>query len=96
MGGGFSTGIHNIIEPCLANVPILIGPRYNNSSEAKQLIMNGGAVLVKGSIDFSYNLEVLKEDKERLSKLSEIATNTILSKLGSTKKNYKRSKKCMI
>ena len=29
---------HNIMEPSLAHLPTVIGPRYNNSPEAEQLL----------------------------------------------------------
>ena len=46
IGGGFDTGIHNILEPAAFGLPILFGPRYQKFQEAKDLIEQGGAVVV--------------------------------------------------
>ena len=34
IGGGFSTGIHNVMEPAVAGIPVLFGPRYDHAHEA--------------------------------------------------------------
>ena len=46
IGGGFSTGVHNVMEPAIARLPIFFGPRYNNSNEAEELIIDGGVPTV--------------------------------------------------
>lgn len=38
IGGGFSSGIHNILEPLVHIKPILIGPNYNKFPEAIELV----------------------------------------------------------
>lgn len=38
VGGGFGTGIHNILEPATYGIPILIGPNYQKFQEAMDLI----------------------------------------------------------
>ena len=38
IGGGFGEGIHNILEAAVFNIPIIFGPRYQKSEEAKDLI----------------------------------------------------------
>ncbi|GIS72392.1 MAG: hypothetical protein CM1200mP10_19690 [Candidatus Neomarinimicrobiota bacterium] len=45
VGGGFSSGIHNVMEPAIARLPILFGPRYENFHEAEELINSGGGWL---------------------------------------------------
>jgi len=49
IGGGFDTGIHNILEPAAFGLPILFGPTYHKFQEAKDLIEQGGAVVVLDS-----------------------------------------------
>ena len=46
IGGGFDTGIHNILEPAAFGLPILFGSTYHKFQEAKDLIEQGGAVVV--------------------------------------------------
>jgi len=89
IGGGFSAGIHNIMEPSLAHLPTVIGPRYNNSPEAEQLLKNGGAASIKDSFAFSSYIEELIENKEKLYQKSRISKKTIESNLGATNKIIK-------
>ncbi|HKW14244.1 MAG TPA: glycosyltransferase N-terminal domain-containing protein, partial [Candidatus Krumholzibacteria bacterium] len=46
VGGAFSTGVHSVIEPAIAGLPVVFGPRHDNSFEAVQLIERGAAVSV--------------------------------------------------
>ncbi|GIR30608.1 MAG: hypothetical protein CM15mP44_8910 [Candidatus Neomarinimicrobiota bacterium] len=41
---GFSSGIHNIMEPAVASNPVVFGPRHQKFSEA-ELIIKLGVVL---------------------------------------------------
>jgi 3-deoxy-D-manno-octulosonic-acid transferase len=43
VGGSFGNGIHNVLEPAAYGVPIVFGPRYENSQEASTLLREGGA-----------------------------------------------------
>ena len=38
IGGGFGTGIHNILESAAFDVPVVFGPNYQKFNEAKELI----------------------------------------------------------
>jgi 3-deoxy-D-manno-octulosonic-acid transferase len=37
VGGGFGGGIHNILEPAVYNIPVMIGPEHDQFIEAKAL-----------------------------------------------------------
>lgn len=43
VGGGFNAGIHNILEAVVYNIPVLFGPKYKKSEEAKELVALGEA-----------------------------------------------------
>ncbi|MEA5005493.1 MAG: glycosyltransferase N-terminal domain-containing protein [Rikenellaceae bacterium] len=43
IGGGFGTGIHNILEAATYGVPVLFGPKYTRFKEAVDLVAQGGA-----------------------------------------------------
>ena len=43
VGGSFRGSIHNVMEPAVAGLPVLFGPTYTNSQEAKLLLEAGGA-----------------------------------------------------
>ena len=83
IGGGFSTGVHNVMEPAIARLPVFFGPRYNNSPEAEKLInVNGGFVINNGK-DLKDHIEKLLNDKNAFIKASFSSTDVIHSNLGS-------------
>lgn len=38
IGGGFSTGVHNVLEPAAYAQPVVFGPKYKNSFEAREFV----------------------------------------------------------
>jgi len=59
VGGGFDTGIHNILEPAIFKLPILIGPKFKKFEEAKTLTQQGGTFIIQNSQDISSSMELL-------------------------------------
>ena len=47
IGGGFSAGVHNVMEPAVAGVPTFFGPKYQNFDEAIQIINNEAGFVIK-------------------------------------------------
>ena len=43
IGGGFGSGIHNILEAAVWSMPVVFGPNYKKFKEAKDLIAISGA-----------------------------------------------------
>ena len=47
VGGGFhSAGVHSVIEPAAARLPVIFGPQYRNSSAAIDLLKEGAAKVI--------------------------------------------------
>lgn len=59
IGGGFDTGIHNILEPAIFKLPIIIGPKLQKFEEAKALTKQGSTLIVKNSQDFLSAMQLL-------------------------------------
>ena len=53
IGGGFSTGIHNILEAATFGVPVVFGPEYKHFQEAHDLIKLGGAYSINNQTGFN-------------------------------------------
>ncbi len=53
IGGGFSKGIHNCLEPAIFGKPILFGPKYKNFPEANYFINNKIAFCIKNQKEFN-------------------------------------------
>lgn len=62
-GGAGTTGLHNILEPAVFGIPILIGKNYNKFPEAKTLIDIGGVKPISNSIQFEFGLSKLLEEE---------------------------------
>ena len=46
VGGGFRTGLHNVLEPAIFNIPILFANEVKNSDEDEILLEKGCGILV--------------------------------------------------
>ncbi|NOZ03468.1 MAG: hypothetical protein GXO92_02545 [FCB group bacterium] len=83
VGGGFSTGVHNVMEPAIARLPVLFGPRYANSPEAEALIGAGGGYSISSGEEVYNHIRHLFHDKNDFLKASYAATDVIHQNLGS-------------
>ncbi len=83
IGGGFSTGVHNVMEPAIARLPVFFGPKYMNFIEAEELIADGGGFSIDSGTDFYIGIKQLFEDRNGFLKASYAATNVIHRNLGS-------------
>lgn len=83
IGGGFSTGVHNTMEPAIARVPVLFGPRNEQFHATGELIKAGGGFEVHTSDDVYFILDKLFSDQDYFLDCSFAATNVIHNNLGS-------------
>ena len=84
VGGGFSFGVHNVMEPAIARLPVIFGPKYKKSDESIQLIKNGGGFIVDSSVNFYMRIKMLFNDSEELIRSSYSSTKVIHDNLGSS------------
>lgn len=84
VGGGFKTGLHNILEPATFGVPIIIGPEYDKFREAVELVNEGGCFVVYTKTEFDNQLKELFTDANDRNKKGEITKNFISQNLGAT------------
>ena len=84
IGGGFSSGIHNCLEPAVYHKPIIIGPKYKKFPETLFFVKNKICFSVKSSIEFEkninkmFNMEELKSKSDDFFKKHSGATKTII------------------
>ena len=70
VGGGFHRGgLHSVVEPAAAGVPVLIGPRYQGSVHAARLLAAGAVRTIADADSFAHALrewlEAPKKNEER-------------------------------
>lgn len=84
VGGGYSTGVHNVMEPAIARLPVFFGPRYKNSHAAEELLADGGGFAIESGTDLFIGIKQLLMDRDAFLKASFAATNVIHRNLGSS------------
>ena len=89
IGGGFSTGIHNVMEPAVAGIPVLFGPRYDHAHEAGELLSVSGGFVVNNADEFTKKMTELIENNNHLQISGLAARDAIHKNSGSTEKIVK-------
>jgi 3-deoxy-D-manno-octulosonic-acid transferase len=86
VGGAFTTGVHSVIEPAIAGLPVVFGPKHDNSFEALQLIACGAARSVR-TVDEAYvALRAWLADPAARAEAGRAARAYVESQLGATEK----------
>ncbi|MDP4281964.1 MAG: glycosyltransferase N-terminal domain-containing protein [Bacteroidota bacterium] len=85
IGGGFRTGLHNILEAATFGIPVIFGPRYDKFNEARELIERGGAFSVRNREEFLRIFQLLGEEEE-YKKAALTCHSYIEEKQGATEK----------
>jgi len=66
IGGGFSTGVHNLMEPSVAGLPTIFGPNYNEFDEALEILNNKSGFCIEKGAEFIEILDQLLNNDQRL------------------------------
>ena len=64
VGGSFTTGVHNVMEPAVLGLPVFFGPRIDNSYEARRLVELGSGAVVSSDRDFIREIGALLSNRE--------------------------------
>jgi len=86
IGGGFSSGIHNIMEPAVASNPIIFGPKHQKFSEAELILKLGGGFCVYDSNTVESTFKKLLSDKLLLEQSGKASLNLVLNNIGSSER----------
>jgi 3-deoxy-D-manno-octulosonic-acid transferase len=86
VGGGFGSGIHNILEAAAFGKPVFFGPRYGKFTEARELLGAGGAFCVNTPEELEQIVSKLVHDPEALSSASAVCRNYVESNRGATRR----------
>jgi len=86
VGGGFGSGIHNILEAAVYHKPVFFGPNHYRFREALELKAAGGAFEINSDVTLKQKLTELFSDEQRLQSASAAAGNYVAGGMGATKK----------
>jgi 3-deoxy-D-manno-octulosonic-acid transferase len=82
VGGAFTTGVHNVMEPCAMGLPVIFGPKHYNSPEAIDLLKREIAFTVSHEDEFRTLLFKFLDDPEHCEQLGQRAAEVIESQAG--------------
>lgn len=85
VGGGFSTGLHNTLEPAVFGIPVIIGPNFKGFKEAEDLVIQKGIISINQTSDFNNTMQELLSNPEHLKKTGKINFNYITKNKGASK-----------
>ncbi len=88
IGGGFGTGIHNLNEAAVYNMPVIFGPEHSKFKEASDLIACGGGFSISNNSEFNATMRALTSDALTLRHAGEAAGKYIKANIGATDKIY--------
>lgn len=88
IGGGFSSGIHNVMEPAAASMPVIFGPNFKQFSEARELIDSGGGFSISSGSEFKKICADLLTRPEKFQTASGSAFSVIEKNIGASEKIF--------
>ena len=86
IGGGFGSGIHNILEAVAFGVPVIFGPNHHKFHEAMELVEQCGGFSIAGQEDFQKAMNLLFSDENILKTASTACKNFVAQRRGATEK----------
>jgi 3-deoxy-D-manno-octulosonic-acid transferase len=87
IGGGFSDGIHNILEPAVYEIPVFFGNKaYQRFKEAIDLIEIGAAFPIGSFPEFKIVFKDLVGNRHRLVEIKDALTNYLADNQGASEK----------
>ncbi|MBZ0200442.1 MAG: 3-deoxy-D-manno-octulosonic acid transferase [Ignavibacteriaceae bacterium] len=89
VGGSFKQGIHNVLEAAVYGIPVLFGPKIDNSQETRELLKRGGGILIKNKRDAFKQLRILFSNENVRKEKGNISFNYVQENLGATDKIIK-------
>ncbi len=84
VGGSFRQGIHNVLEPAVYGIPVLYGPKHQNSQEAVELAERGGGFVVHDEHECLKTLQRLFLDNEFRTRAGAVSLSLVKENVGAT------------
>jgi 3-deoxy-D-manno-octulosonic-acid transferase len=87
VGGSFSSGVHNVLEPAVSGQPVFFGPRIHNADEARRLCSLNAARVVENTVEAAAVLRDWLGDEDLRREAGARARGYVQSQLGATERN---------
>ena len=89
IGGSFKQSIHNVLEAAVYGIPVLFGPKIENSQETKELLKRGGGILIRNKREAFRQMRMLFSNEDLRKAKGQIALQYVQENLGATDKIVK-------
>ena len=86
IGGGFSSGVHNLMEPAIAGIPTIFGPNYKKFKEAIEIVGLHAGHSIKKRLDFKNLITSYFCDEKKLMTAGKAAAEIVIAHSGASKK----------
>lgn len=86
VGGSFKQGVHNVLEPAVYGIPVLLGPKITNSQEANTLVNKGGAKVIRNKKEAYILLRKIFTDESFRLNMGKICSDYVKENIGATNK----------
>ncbi|HOI30431.1 MAG TPA: glycosyltransferase N-terminal domain-containing protein [Melioribacteraceae bacterium] len=86
VGGSFKQGIHNVLEPAVYGIPVIFGPKIENSREANLLVSIGGAFVIRNKKEAYRIIRRLFTDQNFRSERGKICSYYVKENTGASDK----------
>jgi 3-deoxy-D-manno-octulosonic-acid transferase len=87
VGGGFTTGVHSVLEPAVCGLPVIFGPRHANAIEAGRLLEAGGGACARDREEAAALLKRWLDDEAARDEASRKALDQVQAQRGATARN---------
>jgi 3-deoxy-D-manno-octulosonic-acid transferase len=89
IGGSFKINVHNVLEAAVYGVPVLFGPKIDNSQEAKKLVEANGGIMIKDKNSFYRSLRKLFSDDGLIKECGRKSYEFVHKNVGTTERIIK-------
>jgi 3-deoxy-D-manno-octulosonic-acid transferase len=86
IGGSFKQNIHNVLEAAVYGIPVLFGPKIDNSQESQELLKRGGGILIRNQREAYRQMRTIFRNESFRKEKGKIAAEYVRENLGATKK----------
>ena len=86
VGGSFKQGIHNVLEPAVYGIPVVYGPKIENSQEAQFLASQNGGFVIKNKKNAYRVIRTLFTNETKRKSAGEVSKNYVQNSIGATDK----------
>ena len=90
VGGGFTDGIHSILEPAAFGLPVVFGPDYHKFQEAHDLLKLGAANSITDYDELAFAFNEYLSNCKILKTATNIALNYVNKNRGASQQIVKQ------